>query len=52
VNDIFQNVQLIDLLKDKRAEEVYSMLKKNFEKDATMLGVIENYEKAFLESIK
>jgi aminopeptidase N len=52
LNDIFQNVQLIDLLKDKRAIEIYSSLKKHFEHDQKMAEVIALYEKNYLESIK
>lgn len=52
LNDIFQNVQLIDLLKDKRATELYKLLNDKYKDDATLLEVISNYEKAYLESVK
>jgi hypothetical protein len=52
INDIFQNLQLIDLLKDKRATEVYELLKTKFKNDAEMLTACSNYETQFLESIK
>ncbi|MCU0468095.1 MAG: hypothetical protein MUF58_05790 [Arcicella sp.] len=52
INDIFQNLQLIDLLKDKRATEVYELLKTKFKNDTEMLATCSNYETQFLESIK
>lgn len=52
LNDIFQNVQLIDILKDERAKEVYQLLKEKFNNDALLLETIQNYEANFLESIK
>lgn len=52
VNDIFQNVQLIDLLKDKRAKEIYALLKESFLGDAVVLEAVTNYENQYLESIK
>lgn len=52
INDIFQNVQLIDLLKDKRATEVYTLLKEKFKDDPKMLESIQLYEVNYLESIK
>lgn len=52
LNDIFQNVQLIDILKDERAKEVYQLLKEKFNNDAHLLETIQNYEANFLESIK
>lgn len=52
LNDIFQNVQLLDILKDERSKEVYERLKLKFKEDDNMLKVVENYESQFLESIK
>ncbi|MCC7298135.1 MAG: M1 family metallopeptidase, partial [Bacteroidia bacterium] len=46
INDVFQNVQLIDLLRDERATEVYHLLKKQFQNDGTILKAIEYYENA------
>ncbi len=52
LNDIFQNVQLINLLKDARAKEIYPLLKDKFKEEATVLEAITNYENQFLESLK
>ncbi len=52
LNDIFQNVQLIDLLKDERAIEMYVLLKEKFAHDAVKLEAIKGYEQNFLGSIK
>jgi aminopeptidase N len=52
INDIFQNVQLIDILKDERAKEMYYLLKEKFKGDAGLMETVTNYEKQFLESIK
>lgn len=50
VNDIFQNVQLMDLLKDERAKEMYVLLKEKFKADATVLEAIQNYEARYLDN--
>jgi aminopeptidase N len=52
LNDIFQNVQLIALLKDERAKEIYKILKLKFKDDSNTLEAVKNYESQFLESIK
>lgn len=52
LNDIFQNVQLINLLNDKRAKEVYSLLKEKYMTDVIILDAINNYEQQFLETMK
>jgi aminopeptidase N len=52
INDVFQNAQLIDLLRDERAKEIYTLLKEKFKHDAVMLEAIKGYEHNFLESIK
>lgn len=52
LNDIFQNVQLINLLRDKRANEIYDLLKEKFKADSGVLDAVKNYERQFLESIK
>ncbi|MBK8053615.1 MAG: hypothetical protein IPK35_10185 [Saprospiraceae bacterium] len=52
VNVIFQNVQLIDLLKDKRAGEMYTMLKEKFKDDKVILEAVYSYEKNYNDSIK
>ncbi|TAF32362.1 MAG: hypothetical protein EAZ57_08920 [Cytophagales bacterium] len=52
INDIFQNLQLIDLLSDKRATEIYQMLKEHFKYNAVILEAINNYEKNYLEGLK
>lgn len=52
INDIFQLVQLIDILKDERAGEMYSLLKSKFKKDKAMMEIIQNYEIQYLERIK
>lgn len=49
VNDIFQNVQLIQLLKLPKSIEIYAMLKMKFAQDQTMLEAIQGYETAFQE---
>ena len=51
INDIFQNVQLINLLNDKRAKEVYELLRSEFKNDPNILEAVTNYEKQFIESI-
>ena len=50
VNDIFQNVQLINLLKDKRATEMYRLLKEKYATDIIILDAVKNYEQQFLET--
>ena len=52
INDIFQNVQLINILKVERGKEMYDLLKEKFKDDAAVLETVTNYEKQFLESIK
>ena len=52
INDIFQNVQLIDLLQDKRAAEMYAMLKEKFKNDETYRSAIEQYEQQYIQSIQ
>lgn len=52
VNDIFQNIQLINLLKDDRANEVFMLLYEKYKNDATILESVKNYESQYLESIK
>jgi len=52
VNDIFQNVQLINRLNDKRATEVYSFLKEKYKAEDIILDAIRNYEQQFLETVK
>ena len=52
VNDIFQNVQLINLLKDKRATELYSLLKEKYAPNVIIIDAIKNYEQQFLKTIK
>lgn len=52
INDIFQNVQLIDLLADKRAVEMYELLKQKFYQNSTVLESIKVYEANYLQSIK
>ncbi|MBK9671988.1 MAG: hypothetical protein IPO70_06990 [Bacteroidetes bacterium] len=51
VNDIFQNVQLLNLLNDERAIEVYTMLKEKYEKDETIFNAVKNYESEYLKSL-
>lgn len=52
LNDIFQNLQLIDVLNDKRAIEVYSLLKQKFKDDHSVIEVINTYEMNYLKNIK
>ncbi len=52
VNDIFQNVQLINLLKDKRATDMYRLLREKYATDLVILNAIKKYEQQFLDSIK
>jgi aminopeptidase N len=52
INDIFQYLQLIDLLKDKRATEVYVLLKTKFKNDAEILTTINVYEEQFKNTMK
>jgi HEAT repeat protein len=52
LNDIFQNVQLIDILKDERAKEMYALLREKFKHEVPVLEAVENYEQNFLESLK
>ncbi|MBB4807277.1 aminopeptidase N [Chryseobacterium defluvii] len=52
LNDIFQNVQLINLLKDERAKEIYLLLKEKYKDDPYVLEAVSNYEKQFIENIK
>lgn len=48
LNDIFQNIQLIDLLKDKRAVDMYSTLKEKFKDDLLITEAIKVYEQNYL----
>ncbi len=52
INDIFQNVQLINILKYERAKEIYLLLNDKFKNETNILEAIKNYETQFLESIK
>jgi HEAT repeat protein len=52
INDIFQNVQLIDLLKDKRAKEIYDLLKEKFKNDKDILSVVNVYEEKYQEELR
>jgi hypothetical protein len=52
INDVFQNVQLIDLLKDNRAVEVYRLLKEKFGQDTALMEAIKTYEQQYSESLK
>ncbi len=52
VNDIFQNVQLIMLLKDVRANEVFVLLNEKYKNDTTILESVKNYESQYIESMK
>ncbi len=52
LNDIFQLVQLIDLLNDERAKEMYGLLKEKFSEDESLLETIHAYELTYLESIE
>ncbi len=45
LNDIFQNVQLINLLKDERAAEIYTLLKEKYKNDTAVLEAVKSYEK-------
>lgn len=51
LNDVFQNLQLIDLLNDKRAVEVYVLLKEKFKDDKKILEIIYTYEKNYLQNM-
>jgi aminopeptidase N len=52
INDVFQQVQLINLLKDKRAAEVYGLLKETYKADPVILEAVLQYEGLFLEAMK
>lgn len=52
VNDIFQNVQLIIILADKRGEEAFELLKEKFKDDAIILNAVAQYETDFTEATK
>lgn len=52
LNDIFQMVQLIDILKDARGIKMYELLKEKFADDAHTLEAVLNYEKQFLLALK
>lgn len=52
INDIFQNVQLINLLKEKRGKGMYVLLKEKFKNDRSILESTLNYEIQFEESLK
>lgn len=52
INDIFQQVQLINILGDKRGKEVYELLYSTFQHDTTMLETIHTLEQEFIQSTK
>lgn len=52
INDIFQNAQLLNLLRNERAKEIYPLLKDHFKNDAAVLEKTLEYEKQFLEALK
>lgn len=52
LNDIFQLVQLIDILKDERGLKMYELLKEKFATDPLTLEAVKNYENQFLVSLK
>lgn len=51
LNDIFQNVQLINLLKLPQAKEMYELLEAKFAGDIDRLAAISFYKNQFLESL-
>ena len=52
INDVFQQVQLINLLKDRRAVEVYVLLKDAYKDDPPILEAVLQYEGIYLEGMK
>lgn len=52
LNDVFQNVQLINLLGDLRAKEVYQLLEEKFRQNESILNTVKTYKNQFLESIQ
>ncbi|MBK9689116.1 MAG: hypothetical protein IPO65_15705 [Saprospiraceae bacterium] len=52
INDVFQQVQLINLLKDRRAVEVYVLLKEAYKDDPPILEAVLQYEGIYLEGMK
>lgn len=52
LNDIFQNVQLMIILGDKRGQAFFELLKEKFKGKASVLEAINSYETQFLETIK
>lgn len=52
LNDIFQNIQLIAILKDERGKEMYDLLKVKFKNDPVILETVNVYEAQFLENLK
>lgn len=52
LNDIVQNVQLINLLKDKRATEIYTLLKEKFKVDSDVMNAVNMYEEQYQEGLK
>jgi len=51
INDIFQNLQLINMLKLEKAKEVYILLKEYYKNDQNLLEVIRSYETQFLQNL-
>ena len=52
INDIFQNLQLINLLALEEAKEAYSLLKEKYNKSGYLHEAVIKYEEQYLESLK
>ncbi len=51
LNDLFQQVQLMNMLADERGKEVYELLYSNFKNDSTIQTTIHTFENEFLQTI-
>ncbi len=50
INDIFQNLQLLEMLDGKEMPEVYTMLKNRFSEQPEMLEAVIFYEQQYIQS--
>lgn len=52
VNDIFSNLILINVLKDKRGIEAYDFIENSYKKDSTLMSAIKFYRQQFIPTTK
>lgn len=51
LNDIFQNVQLLNALKDERVQDIYPLLQEKFKNETVILEAVDFYKSQFLQGL-